>query len=153
MTLYIDADGCNTKTRIILQHYVKRGVTVFLVSNRTIKTENTLVKTHITHIEKDSTDIYIILHVQKNDLVITRDLALAKALLKKDIFVISDYGEIYHKATIDGRILRAENNKEIRTIHKPSPKKTIIKRHQKRIHAITAFIDKWILDNSAPHLS
>lgn len=50
--------------------------------------------------EKEATDLYIMNHVKKHDLVITQDIGLASTLLAKGVIVISPKGIRYDEQTI-----------------------------------------------------
>lgn len=116
-TLFIDGDGCNIQTRQLAERLSERGVNVTIVANRVIsKTRN---QTNFVQCDsiRDGADLFITAKVKEGDLVITRDLALAKLLLEKlsgQIDIISDIGEHYTLDIIDARIARALHSKERR---------------------------------------
>ena len=138
MTVFIDGDGCNAHTRMLAERLSNRNVHVVLVANTLIPhKEHTSMQ--ICPATADATDNYIIAHAKYGDLVITRDLLLAKALLTKEynadaicdiegsvahnskdmahsgIYVISDFGERYTHDIIDARIQRSEYAKQYRS--------------------------------------
>ncbi|MGM0874299.1 MAG: YaiI/YqxD family protein [Bacillota bacterium] len=50
---------------------------------------------------KEEADLYIVNHVQKNDIVISQDIGLAGLLIRKDVIVVTPRGKRYTDANID----------------------------------------------------
>lgn len=50
---------------------------------------------------KEEADLYIINHVNKNDIVISQDIGLAGLLIRKDVIFITPRGKRYTEANID----------------------------------------------------
>lgn len=50
---------------------------------------------------KEEADLYIINHVNKNDIVISQDIGLAGLLIRKDVIFNTSRGKQYTEATID----------------------------------------------------
>lgn len=113
-TLFIDGDGCNAKVRILAERLGERNIDVVIVADRYILCTNPNTSMIVCSQCTDSTDNYILAHIENQDAVITKDLQLARLLLQKiecSILVVSDQGEMYTQDIIAARILRSEHSK------------------------------------------
>jgi len=106
MILWIDADSCPRQVRDMICRAGKRlSLTINFVANRKIPFEpQSLCKMIISDATPDAADDYIVEHAEGFDLVITRDIPLAKRLVDKNIRVINDRGTVYTADNINERL-------------------------------------------------
>ena len=106
MTLFIDADSCPVRIREIICKTAKRlQVPAVFAANRPIPIpKNSYCTSVITEVEDQAADIYILDHAAQGDMVITRDIPLAKQLVEAHIKVINDRGVVYTAENIDERL-------------------------------------------------
>lgn len=106
MTIWVDADSCPVRVREIVCRASSRvNVPVVFVANREIPIlKFKLCFSVQTSAESQSADLFILAHVQQGDLVVTRDIPLAKMLLDLNICVINDRGDIFSSDTINTRL-------------------------------------------------
>ncbi len=94
-SIIVDADSCPVKEEIILIAK-EHNAEVFFVSSYSHQVEDSrITKSIIVDNVKEAADMYIINHVQKDDIVITQDHALASLLLPRGAEVISPRGIQY----------------------------------------------------------
>ena len=99
--IWIDADSCPTPVRNHVVSYAKKtNIPVIFVANKPISAKFENFTMIICEQEKDSADNYIYNHVNKNDLVITRDIVFADRLVEKEITCINDRGTIFNQDNI-----------------------------------------------------
>ena len=100
MKILLDADSCPRLAReLILRRAGKLGLCLIFAANRQIpgmdeKTPG-VFKMEICSDAENSADDRIVELAEKGDLVVTRDIPLAKRLVEKDVFVIDDRGRIF----------------------------------------------------------
>lgn len=106
MTLFVDADSCPVRIREIICKTAKRlQVSAIFVANRPIPIpKNSYCTSVITEAEDQAADIYILAHAAQGDMVITRDIPLAKQLVDADVKVINDRGIVYTPENIGERL-------------------------------------------------
>lgn len=106
MTLFVDADSCPVRIREIICRTVQRlHVQAIFVANRSIPIpRNSYCTTIVTKAEDQAADMYIITYAVQGDMVITRDIPLAKQLVEAHIKVINDRGVVYTAENIDERL-------------------------------------------------
>ncbi len=106
MTLFVDADSCPVRIReIISKTALRLQSNAVFVANRAIPIKkNKFCTSIITSSEDQAADTYIIEHAQLKDIVITRDIPLAKELVDKHICVINDRGTVYTAENIGERL-------------------------------------------------
>lgn len=106
MLFWIDADSCPRQVRDLVCRAAKRvQADVNFVANRKIPFEP--AKGHrmiICDATPDAADDYICDNARTRDLVITRDIPLAKRLVTKGIRVINDRGTVYTETNINERL-------------------------------------------------
>ena len=103
--IWIDADSCPTRVRDHVVSYAKKtNIPVIFVANKPISAKFENFTMIICEQEKDSADNYIYNHVNKNDLVITRDIVFADRLVSKEIAVINDRGTQFTKDNIKDKL-------------------------------------------------
>jgi len=92
MKIYIDADSCPRAAReLALRRAKKLNIRVIFVANRRIPGIDDC-DMEICPEKKNSADDRIVELAEKGDLVITRDVPLAKRLVEKDVQVLDDRG-------------------------------------------------------------
>jgi uncharacterized protein YaiI (UPF0178 family) len=106
MILWIDADSCPRQVRDLICRAGKRlSIKVFFVANRKIPFDpDPLSRMIVADATPDAADDYIVEHADTRDLVITRDIPLAKRLVEKKIGVINDRGIVYTEKNINERL-------------------------------------------------
>ncbi|ETZ18066.1 putative cytosolic protein [Borrelia duttonii CR2A] len=106
--IFVDADSCNLEIIKFLQNFVlSRNVELILVANRKLKLKifkNTFVKV------VSDVDSFILELVDKNSMVITRDILFVKSLLNCQIKVMNDEGQIFDRNNISYLHFRAKLN-------------------------------------------
>lgn len=110
MRIWIDADSCPKRVRAIVERAAnKRKIPCFFVANRKIPVGiSEYVKAIKTENTDQAADNYICKNVKENDLVITRDIPLAKKLVDAKITTINDRGTEFTSNDINTRL--AERN-------------------------------------------
>lgn len=106
MTLWVDADSCPRQVRdLVLKTGCRRKLPVRFVANRPIPapTEYPFEMT-VADTTPDAADDYIVEHAEALDLVITRDIPLAKRLVDAHVAVINDRGNVYTETNINERL-------------------------------------------------
>jgi len=106
MTVWIDADSCPIQVREIVFRASKRlTIPVILVANRPIPFEpQNNVTMHIAANKADAADDILVDRARPTDLVITRDIPLAKRLVDAGIRVINDRGTVFTEQNINERV-------------------------------------------------
>ena len=106
ITLWVDADSCPAMVRnYVVRMGLKFSLPVFFVANKEIPIqEKGNYKMIVCNEGKDEADNYIYNRVNKNDLVITRDIVFADRLVSKNICVINDRGTSFTKEIIKERL-------------------------------------------------
>lgn len=106
MILWIDADSCPRPVRdLVCRASSRLGLPLYFVANRNIPgPDSPLFKMIIADAKPDAADDYIVENVTTSDLVITRDIPLAKRLVDRCISVINDRGVAYTEKNIDERL-------------------------------------------------
>ena len=103
MKIIVDADSCPKNAReLILRTVNRKGIKAFFAANRPIPgVEGENSQMIICPAVKNSADDRIFEIAEKGDLAISRDLALAKRLLDKDVNIIDDRGRAITKDNIN----------------------------------------------------
>ena len=106
MIIWIDADSCPRQVRdLICKTGIRLNLTVNFVANRPIPmNESVLFHMILADSSPDAADDYIVEHAESGDLVITRDIPLAKRLVDRGIRVINDRGNVYTEININERL-------------------------------------------------
>lgn len=102
MRILIDADSCPKAAReLVLRRAAKLSIHVIFAANRAIPSDYEIagvkasVQMEICSAEENSADNRLVELAEKDDLVITRDIPLAKRLVEKNAVVIDDRGRIF----------------------------------------------------------
>lgn len=106
MVIWVDADSCPKQVReLICRSGIRLCLQIQFVANHKIPIpENPLFIMSLADSSPDAADDYIVEHVEINDLVITRDIPLAKRLVDINICVINDRGTVYTEKNINERL-------------------------------------------------
>lgn len=106
MTLFVDADSCPVRIREIICKTANRlQIQAVFVANRPIPIlKSSYCNSIITAAEEQAADLYILAQAVPGDIVITRDLPLAKQLIDAKIRVINDRGNVYTADNIKERL-------------------------------------------------
>jgi len=106
MVLWIDADSCPRAARDLVCKTGKRlGLPVRFVANHPIPgTDGLPFEMVLTEASADAADDYIVENSEPGDLVVTRDIPLAKRLVDRSIPVINDRGVVYTERNINERL-------------------------------------------------
>ncbi len=106
MTIWIDADSCPRPIRAIIMKAAARLkiITVFVADRNLTDCAGNFVRMQVVEPGMDSADSWIVEHVQKGDLSISRDIILASKLVEKGSTVIDDRGTIYTEENIAERL-------------------------------------------------
>ena len=110
MKILVDADSCPRAAReLALRTAVRRGIPAVFAANRPIPGitgKNCVME--ICPPGKDSADRRIVELAEPGDLVISRDIPLAKKLIEREAAVIDDRGRTFTKENI-GELLSMRN--------------------------------------------
>ncbi len=106
MIIWIDADSCPRQVRdLVCRTGLRLKLEVQFVANHPIPIpESPLFVMSIADKTPDAADDLIVEQAKENDLVITRDIPLAKRLVDKRIRVINDRGTVYTEININERL-------------------------------------------------
>ena len=108
MKILVDADSCPKAAReLILKRAAKLSIRLIFAANRSVQTEyqdakiSTRAEMEICPNIENSADDRIVELAQAGDLVITRDVPLAKRLIDKNAGVIDDRGRLFTQDNIN----------------------------------------------------
>lgn len=106
MTIWVDADSCPKQVRRIIERAAnKRRIRTYFIANRNIPvTVSKYVLTIVCESTDQAADNFIIEKAQVGDLVITRDIPLAKLLVDAGIITINDRGAEFTANDINTRL-------------------------------------------------
>jgi uncharacterized protein YaiI (UPF0178 family) len=106
MIIWIDADSCPRQVRdLVCRTGLRLQLQIQFVANHPIPipADRLFVMT-LADSSPDAADDYIVEHAIHPDLVITRDIPLAKRLVDKNIMVLNDRGTVYTEKNINERL-------------------------------------------------
>lgn len=105
MKIWVDADSCPRPVREIIKKAAERtGIDARFVANRTIPGVEAGEQLVIVGKEEGAADDYILDHSEQDDLVVTRDIPLAKRLVESGTNVINDRGDLFTKENVGERL-------------------------------------------------
>ena len=106
MTFFVVADSCPVRIREIICKTANRlHIPAVFVANRFIPiSKNPYSSSVVTKAEDQAADTYILAHAVHGDIVITRDIPLAKQLVDANVRVINDRGVVYTVENIGERL-------------------------------------------------
>ncbi|WP_445435773.1 DUF188 domain-containing protein [Candidatus Borreliella tachyglossi] len=109
--IFIDADSCNLKIIKFLQNFVlDRDVELILVSNKYLNLERS--KNSVFKVV-DNVDSFILELVDKNSIVVTRDIFFVKNILDLEIKVMNDEGQVFNTNNISYLYFRSKINSNL----------------------------------------
>lgn len=116
MRIWVDADACPKVIKEILFRAVKRTeIPLVLVSNHALMAPSSPFITKIQVVQGfDVADEKIIEKLQAGDLVITADIPLADAVVRKRCIALNPRGELYTVNNIKGRLSLRNFNEGLR---------------------------------------
>jgi len=101
MKILVDADSCPRPVRnLVLRRALKMGIRIIFAANRPIP-DSQGAEMIICPVRDNSADDCIAELAEKGDLVITRDVPLAKRLVEKEVSVIDDRGRAFTSDNIN----------------------------------------------------
>jgi uncharacterized protein YaiI (UPF0178 family) len=99
--ILLDADSCPKQARdLVLRRAAKLAIRVIFAANRPIP-DSAGAQMEICPAGENAADDRIVELAEAGDIVITRDVPLAKRLVEKDIAVIDDRGRVFTKNNIN----------------------------------------------------
>jgi uncharacterized protein YaiI (UPF0178 family) len=106
MIIWVDADSCPRQVRdLICKTGERLKIPVTFVANRKIPIpDSPLFSMELASLDPDAADDYIVEHSGIGDMVITRDIPLAKRLVDLSIRVLNDRGIVYTNENINERL-------------------------------------------------
>ena len=106
MKIWIDADACpGVIKQLVFRASARLNIPVCLVANRPISVpQSPLITAVRVAREFNEADAYIVQEVALDDLVITADLPLAAAVVKKGAMALNPRGELYSEENIGARL-------------------------------------------------
>ena len=118
MTIWVDADACPRVIKEILYRAAqKRQIELILVANQPLRTPvSPYISSRLVGAGFDVADEQIVAWLVAGDLVITADIPLAAAVLKKGGHAINPRGELYDVDTIQERLAMRNMMDELRGV-------------------------------------
>lgn len=113
MKVYIDADG-SPVVNIAVNIAKEQNIDIVIVKNYAHIINDDYAEIVSVDISQDSADLYIVNHLEKQDIVITQDYGLAALCLAKESYVINQNGMIFTKYNIDDMLNRRHIHSKIR---------------------------------------
>lgn len=116
MTVWIDADSCPKSVRdLVGRACLRESIPLTFVANVPIPFEpdHSVTMILVPNLA-GAADDYLIAAVQPGDLVISRDIPLAAALVDKDLLVLNDRGLVYSRENVRERLSLRNFMQELR---------------------------------------
>ncbi|MDA3955680.1 DUF188 domain-containing protein [Oceanispirochaeta sp.] len=106
MTVWIDGDSCPKQVRdIVNSRCVREKIALHYVANSPLPLpDSSYITMSLTSDAPDSADDFIVQNSRPGDLVLTRDIPLASALVKKQMVVMNDRGNLFTKDNVSERL-------------------------------------------------
>lgn len=102
--IWVDADSCPRQVRDIVQRAAERtGLDVVFVANREVPG---IGSDHLVVVGKEegAADAHIVGHSDPRDIIVTRDIPLAKELVDRGNTVLNDRGEVFTPENVGERL-------------------------------------------------
>jgi len=100
MKFLVDADSCPKSARdLVIRRAKKLDAPVIFAANRQIEADG--VQMEICSNKENAADDRIVELAEKGDVVITRDIPLAKRLVEKEAAALDDRGRVFDKNNIN----------------------------------------------------
>jgi uncharacterized protein YaiI (UPF0178 family) len=107
--IYVDADSCPRNVRdLVIRRAAKLGVETVFAANRKIPGAEGAVRMEICSAAEGAADDFIACAARADDLVISRDVPLARRLVENGVTVINDRGRFFTRENI-GELLSLRN--------------------------------------------
>jgi uncharacterized protein YaiI (UPF0178 family) len=104
MKILVDADSCPKHVRdLALKRAKKLKTRIIFAANRLIP-QSMGAEMEICPNKENSADDRIVELAEKGDIVVTRDVPLAKRLVEKSVFVIDDRGRVFTADNINEQL-------------------------------------------------
>lgn len=113
MKIYVDADG-SPVVNIAVDVAKDFRLEIIIVKNYAHVINYDYAQIVSVDISQDSADLYIVNHLNKEDIVVTQDYGLAALCLAKNAYVINQNGLIFTKDNIDNMLNRRHIHSKIR---------------------------------------
>jgi uncharacterized protein YaiI (UPF0178 family) len=107
MVIWVDADSCPVDARRLLERFSLRlDIPLRYVANHAIpfSVKNPLYEMIITGTTEGAADDYIVEHIERCDIAVTRDIPLAARLVEKGVTVLNDRGGLFTAENIRERL-------------------------------------------------
>lgn len=105
MKIWVDADSCPRPVREIIVRAAERtGVDARFVANRAVPGVEEGDQLVIVGKGEGAADDYIFDHSDRSDLVVTRDIPLAKRLVDRGTTVVNDRGDVFTTENVGERL-------------------------------------------------
>jgi hypothetical protein len=117
MHIWVDADACPAEIKdLVFRVSRRRAIPVYLVANRAMYVPASSLVT-LVRVSKDidAADQYIVDHVAPHDLVITADIPLAAAVVRKQVMAINPRGDVYTPENIPERLASRNLMQDLRS--------------------------------------
>jgi uncharacterized protein len=117
MKIWVDADACPlTIKHILFRAAVRTSTVIVFVSNQFFQVPlSPYIKTKKVSAGFDVADKEIINNIKVGDLVITADIPLAHAIVKKGALGLNPRGELYTKNNITQRLALRDYSEQLRS--------------------------------------
>jgi len=100
MKFLVDADSCPKSAReLVIRRAKKIDARVIFAANKKIEADG--VQMEICSNKENAADDRIVELAEKGDLVVTRDIPLAKRLVEKEVAALDDRGRVFDKNNIN----------------------------------------------------
>ena len=100
MKFLVDADSCPKSARdLVIRRAEKINARVIFAANRRIEADGAQME--ICSNKENAADDRIVELAEKGDLVVTRDIPLAKRLVEKEVAALDDRGRVFNKNNIN----------------------------------------------------
>ena len=100
MKFLVDADSCPKSARdLVIRRAKKINARVIFAANRLIEADG--AEMEICSNRENAADDRIVELAEKGDLVVTRDIPLAKRLVEKEVAALDDRGRVFDKNNIN----------------------------------------------------
>lgn len=90
--VFVDADACPVKEEIVQLSKLHRADVFFIASYSHVANNDQLQWIYVDS-RQEEVDMYIVNHVEKNDVVVTQDHGLASLLSGRGVYVLSPRGK------------------------------------------------------------
>ncbi|WP_018661453.1 YaiI/YqxD family protein [Heyndrickxia acidiproducens] len=101
ITVFVDADACPVKEEAAKVAKQFGAASIFVASYTNRMADPVEGRWIYVDPHKESADLYIMNHVEKNDIVVTQDIGLASLVLPKKAYAVSPRGSKYNETSIN----------------------------------------------------